>query len=116
MVNLFTPYGRISRREYIIGTVVVTVSGMVVAFVAGLALGNAGMNESAATGMTSVLAGIALVLQSFLAIRRLRDLGKPGWHLVLFLVPLYSIYLGLIVTFAPGKTTHQRWGPETSAA
>ena len=35
-------------------------------------------------------------------VKRLHDLDRPGWHWWLMMVPLYNIYLGLVLVFQKG--------------
>jgi len=43
-------------------------------------------------------------------VKRLHDLGRPGWHWFLLGVPLYNIYLGLVLLFAKGTDGPNRFG------
>ena len=45
-------------------------------------------------------------------VKRLHDLGRPGWHLVLMLVPIYQIYLGLVLTFKRGQVGPNEYGAD----
>ena len=70
------------------------------------------------TGMllfaTTLVAGS--VVNTFLIIRRLHDLGTPGTHTWLLLVPMYNIYLMLILSFAKGVSGQNEYGPDPCAA
>ena len=46
-----------------------------------------------------------------LLIRRLHDLGLPGWALILFLVPLLNLVLMAMVAFFPGEKRANSYGP-----
>ncbi len=43
-------------------------------------------------------------------IKRLHDLGRPGWHWLLLAVPLYNMYLGLVLLFKKGTRGSNEFG------
>lgn len=43
-------------------------------------------------------------------VKRLHDLERPGWHWFLLGVPLYNVYLGLVLLFAKGTPGPNRFG------
>jgi len=45
-------------------------------------------------------------------VKRLHDLGRPGWHWWLLMVPLYNIYLGLVLIFQRGTIGPNPFGPD----
>jgi uncharacterized membrane protein YhaH (DUF805 family) len=45
-----------------------------------------------------------------ITVKRLHDLGRPGWHFLLFMVPLYNIYLGLVCLFQRGTLGPNQYG------
>ncbi len=45
-------------------------------------------------------------------VKRLHDLGRPGWHWFLLAIPLYNIYLGFKLLFSPGTVGTNRFGPD----
>jgi uncharacterized membrane protein YhaH (DUF805 family) len=111
MGKLFSTEGRIGRQQYFLITLAVVVVTYFLAFVVGFAAGITGAGESAATFFGFVLGLGGAVVQAFLVVRRLHDLGKPGWHYWLFFIPLYNIYLGLVLLFTPGETSSNEYGP-----
>ncbi len=42
-------------------------------------------------------------------IRRLHDLNRSGWYLLLAFVPLVNVVMILYLIFAPGKAEGNRW-------
>lgn len=111
MGKLFSTEGRIGRQQYFLTTLGVVVATYFVAFVVGFAAGITGAGESAATFFGFVIGLAGAVVQGFLVVKRLHDLGKPGWHYWLFLIPLYNIYLGLVLLFTPGDHAANEYGP-----
>lgn len=49
-------------------------------------------------------------------VKRLHDLDRPGWHWFLLGVPLYNIYLGLVLLFAKGTDGANRFGLDPLSA
>jgi len=45
-----------------------------------------------------------------ITVKRLHDLDRPGWHWFLLGVPLYNIYLGLVLLFARGTWGENQFG------
>ena len=115
MSNVFTMQGRLSRKQYIWYSMMITVIIYACAFLVGFAGVSGGSVESA--GALGFLIGvIGCAAQGFLAVRRLHDLGKPGWHYWLFFVPFYNIYLVLILVFTRGVEGTNQYGPDPVAA
>jgi uncharacterized membrane protein YhaH (DUF805 family) len=111
MGNPFSMQGRISRRQYFLASLIVVAVTYAFAFAIGFASGVSGGNAQNA-GVLGGIVGIAgCIVQAFLAVRRLHDLGKPGWHYWLFFIPFYNIYLGLVLVFAKGSTAANEYGP-----
>jgi len=117
MLKWFNARGRISRRQYLLSMLGISLLSFGWFYIGGLL----SANEDAAiktTGMllftmTLVAGGVA---NGFLVIRRLHDLGKPGTHSCLLLVPMYNIYLQLVLLFAKGVTGQNQYGPDPATA
>jgi len=59
-----------------------------------------------------IVAYIMLIVTSiFIMIKRLHDVNRSGWLLLLLLVPLINIILGLYMLFAPGTDGPNNFGP-----
>ena len=50
-----------------------------------------------------------------ITIKRLHDLERPAWHWLLLMVPLYNIYLGLVLLFQKGTDGPNSFGPDPLA-
>ena len=111
MGKLFSTEGRIGRQQYFLTTLAVVVVTYFIAFVVGFVAGITGAGESAATFLGFIIGVVGAVVQGFLVVRRLHDLGKPGTHYWLFYIPLYNIYLGLVLLFTPGESGSNEYGP-----
>jgi uncharacterized membrane protein YhaH (DUF805 family) len=61
-----------------------------------------------ATGVIGLILNVWLV--SYPVVKRLHDLDRPGSNYWLSLIPLYNIYLGMVLTFKKGTTGPNRYG------
>lgn len=111
MGNLFSMRGRIGRREYAVVSLVIGLISYAFAFAIGFvsAVSDGDVHNAGVLGLAVGLAGC--VLQGFVSVRRLHDLGRSGWHFWLFLVPFYGIYFSLVLCFTRGSTSDNEYGP-----
>jgi len=116
MGKIFTMQGRIGRKQYFLGMLAISLVTYAVACVIGFAAGMAGVGEDGASALGFIVGAVGGVASACLAGRRLHDVGKPGWHYWLFFVPLYNIYLGLVLLFAKGPSASNTYGPDPCAA
>lgn len=111
MSSLFTMKGRVSRREYIIVSLVITVISY--AFVAAIgwvsAVSDGEAHNAGVFGLIVFL--VSCLAQSVYAVRRLHDLGRSGWHFWLVLLPFYNIYFLLLLSFTRGSNSANEYGP-----
>ena len=56
--------------------------------------------------------GGAMWAAAAVTVKRLHDLGRPGWHLLLMAVPIYQIYLGFLLLFQQGTIGPNEYGPD----
>lgn len=111
MSNPFSIRGRMSRRQYVVYTLLIVLVSYAFAFAIGF-VSAVSDNDVRNAGVLGLMVGIAgCVLQSLLAVRRLHDLGKPGRHVWFLLVPFYNIYFSLILCFTQGSNTDNEYGP-----
>ncbi|MEZ4700791.1 MAG: DUF805 domain-containing protein [Rhodothermales bacterium] len=106
--ELYTIKGRLGREAYLnryLATAGVLV-GTLLAFGFQDALG---LGHSALTALLAVasLATLSLVAA---AIRRLHDMDRSAWHLVLILVPVYNLYLFLSLLCVKGEEAINGYG------
>ncbi len=117
MHKWFNSRGRISRRQYLLSCLAIYLLTFGWFYIGGLMSANQDVAIKT-TGMlvfvtTLVAGGVA---NGFLIIRRLHDLGKPASHGWLLLVPMYSIYLQLVLLFARGVEGQNQYGPDPATA
>ncbi len=118
MRNVFTMRGRIGRRQYLVNsmTIVAFTYALVFAFSIAFARGAPGPSLEIAGTAGFLISMVGCAAQAFFAVRRLHDLGKPGSHYWLLFVPLYNIYLGLVLFFTPGAPGVNSYGPAPAGA
>lgn len=108
MSQLFSVKGRLGRSNYQnqylfslgVSAVVLTIYEM---------RDTIGLHEIA---FTITLIGLGLAFASALtaAIRRLHDLDRPAWHLILTLIPVYNLYLFLSLLCLKGEEEINHYG------
>jgi len=109
----FTMNGRIGRKEYVTSSVVVVGLTYAAALALGFAAGVSGNDAMNAIAIVVTLVGC--VMQGALMVRRFHDLGKPGWHYWLTLIPFYNLYVGVILLFTQSVKGTNQYGPEPAA-
>ena len=65
-------------------------------------------------GITVIVAVIFVGIISEIAVtvRRLHDLGRPGSHYWLLMIPIYNFFLSLVLLFSKGIPDHNSYGPD----
>ena len=111
MSSLFSMRGRISRREYMLVSLAISLVSYV--FVAAIgwvsATSDEGFRDATLLGIIVFVAGT--LVQCFYSVRRLHDLGRPGRDVFLLLVPFYNIYFSLVLCFTRGSSDKNENGP-----
>jgi len=108
ILELFSFEGRANRAWYFWHQLLdwfVIVALLTVLIAVGVAAGN----------MAIILPAMGVVVGGMVAglavtVKRLHDIGRPGWHAVGLLVPLYNIYLGLVLLLKRGDQGSNRFG------
>ena len=108
MKSLLSTQGRLSRAGYFWKGL--AASGL---FYAGILLSLLLNSKIAESNMLPLsfwlMLGISALYGGISTVKRLHDLDRPGWHYWLLYIPLYSFYLGFILTFragTPGANTY----------
>ncbi|XOZ33624.1 DUF805 domain-containing protein [Halomonadaceae bacterium KBTZ08] len=113
-VKVFSPRGRIGRLRYLAYLTALTlVTYAVVAIPLIMMVGSDGSEGvSVIFSLVNAVVSIAgAVLGIIWAIKRLHDLDKTGWLALLMIVPLANFIMMLILLFAPGTPSINRFGP-----
>ena len=103
MDRFITTEGRVSRIEYFLWMLIL-----------GIVFGTANtvcyFLEVAGFSIWVIFLGVFLSV--FPIVQRLHDLGRPGTHYVLLLIPLYNIYLSLLLLFKSGTRGSNQYGAD----
>ncbi|MCZ6766762.1 MAG: DUF805 domain-containing protein [bacterium] len=116
MSKMLSMEGRIGRSTYVWVSLGVTVASYAASFMIGLLLGMVGTGEDAAALVGGAVGLIATAIVAFAAVKRLHDLGRPGVHYWLFLIPLYNLYLGFVLLFQKGGEGPNQFGNDPCAS
>jgi uncharacterized membrane protein YhaH (DUF805 family) len=111
MGNLLSLRGRISRREYMMVSLAISVVSYVLVAAIGWISATSDEGFRDATLLGAVVFAASTLVQGFYTIRRLHDLGRPGRDVWLLLVPFYNIYFLLILSFTRGSSDENEYGP-----
>jgi len=111
---VYTTEGRLNRLRFLKYQVLFTLFSAAVAFVLGFIGGFiSGDPESALvtvpTGIWSFITGIGGIM---ITIRRLHDLDKSGWFILLALIPIVNIGFAIYVWFFKGTDGYNRFGAD----
>ncbi|MFC1525249.1 DUF805 domain-containing protein [Candidatus Latescibacterota bacterium] len=103
--------GRIGRLRYLGMMIGATIAGSVI-----VALWNVLVMPEVEGGAGIAALFIILLFQSIFIVRRLHDLDRSGAHYWLLLVPVYNLYLGLLLLFKKGTVGLNRFGEDPLAS
>lgn len=116
LTQVFSTSGRINRETYIWYSIVLFIVGPAIAFGAVLLdpfvppLARLFAAPVAAFQFAIFWMGIVV------CIKRLHDLDRPGSHWLLLLIPIYNLYLGIVLLVKPGTVGANRYGPDPLGA
>ena len=115
--QVYTTNGRLNRLRYFKYQLILALVSALIAFVLGFAGGLLSGNPESVlvtvpTGICSLVASIGGIMLSF---RRLHDLNKSGWFLLLSLVPLINIIFAFYMWLAPGTNGRNNYGEDPLA-
>ena len=93
--------GRASRSEYwyylLFSIIVNIILGLIDSLVLNPVLGIQPLVEQSHTGILGTLYSLAILIPSFaLGLRRLHDIGKSGWWILLAIIPIVN-FIGIFV-------------------
>lgn len=111
-LELFTTRGRVNRAWYFWHIMLDDL--VIVGMSAALVFASDALALIFALPMAGVVLAVAWAAIA-ITVKRLHDLGRPGWHVLLMAIPLYNIYLGLTLIFARGEAGDNEYGPDPLA-
>ena len=95
--KIFTIQGRLNRQTYLI----MGLKLFVLAFVGGL-IGKWGIPLIIAAAVGNIM----------ISIRRLHDLNRSGWFILIFCIPYVDVLFGLYLLFFKGTNGYNKYGPD----
>lgn len=112
--TIYTTEGRLNRLRYfkyqLIWALISAVIGFILGFIGGFLSGNPeSVLVTVPTGIWSFITGVGGIM---LSIRRLHDLDKSGWFLLIGLIPLVNIIFAFYMWLMPGTVGWNRYGED----
>lgn len=104
MSNLFTFEGRINRAKYFGYSLLLSFILMFIGYIAEYT------DSTFLVYIYLISAIIVSVINICLTIKRLHDIERAGTHYFLLLIPLYNIYLQLLLLFKKGTDGPNQYG------
>lgn len=103
--NFFSYEGRLNRAAFIgYSLLVAVITGVL-----------SGIFQHIMPLLVRVISLASAIVGSFLTVKRYHDIEKPGWYYWLLLIPLYNIYLAILLLFKKGTTGPNAYGPDPLA-
>jgi len=101
--------GRSRRREYWFFALfyfLISIGLVIIDMFAGT------LSAEAGVGLFSGLFGLAMIIPSLaVGVRRLHDIGKSGWWLLIGLVPIIGAIVLIVFAFMDSQPGTNAWGP-----
>ena len=112
--KIYTTEGRLNRLRYfkyqVIWSIISAIGGFILGFIGGFLSGDPqSVLVTVPTGIWSIVAGIGGIM---LSIRRLHDLDKSGWFLLIALIPIVNIFFAFYIWLKPGTVGWNRYGAD----
>lgn len=101
----FSTEGRLNRKPYIIRYIILCVIAAIA-----VALLEADSDALMVLGLLIIIG--LLVAGWMLGIRRLHDLDKSGWFILLYFVPIINGIFGWYLLLVPGTNGNNQYGPD----
>jgi uncharacterized membrane protein YhaH (DUF805 family) len=97
--------GRINRAKYNLANIIITILI--------LALYGIGMEKGEITRIVLLIPMFLLFYFDLcLSVKRLHDIGKSGKYLFGIIIPIYSFFLSIILTFKKGQQGMNKYGED----
>lgn len=104
--------GRLNVRNFWLGIIVGLVFVFIGAFVDGMVLFILDETQQETGIISTIVFLLYFLFWISLSIRRMHDIGKPGWVLLGLFVPIVGTLLGIILGFFPGQNGDNQYGPQ----
>ena len=112
--KIFTTKGRLNRLRYLKYIIGFSFASMVLNFIVGfVAALLTGSTESTLMYIMSTIVTLPLTIGAIMAaIRRLHDLNRSGWFLLLTLVPIVNFIFGIYILCFRGTKGANKYGED----
>ena len=112
--KIYTTEGRLNRLRYfmyqILWMLISAVVGAILGFIGGFLTNDVqSLLVTVPTGMWSFVASVGSIM---ISIRRLHDLNKSGWFMLLLVIPFVNIVFILYLYLAPGTVGYNNYGAD----
>ncbi|MEH6545077.1 MAG: DUF805 domain-containing protein [Sneathiella sp.] len=112
--------GRAARPEYwwwaLAVFIIMLIAGFLDAFVIAPLLGFDVTNDTATGTPLSLIISLGILLPNLaVAVRRLHDIDKSGWWILIFFIPIIGFLLLLFWYVSKGTEGENRFGPPVSS-
>ena len=109
--KVFSFSGRIGRLRYLAYSMIPAGLILIPGFIAGMMLAASGDKVGMVSIVILCLLCIPALIYAYIpAKRRLNDLGRSGWWLLLFVVPIVNLIFALYLMFGAGSATANKYG------
>ena len=107
--------GRSRRMEYWYFVLFNIIVSIVLGVIDGLLLGT--LDSGMGVGLLSGIYGLAILIPSLaVTVRRLHDIDRSGWWILIGLVPLIGVIVLLVFALLDGTPGDNRYGPNPKGA
>ena len=106
----FSCKGRLNRARYWKYAITTSALSAVVSSVTGLVVG--GIDELLGMIVASAMGAIISILGIPFAVRRVHDLNRSGWFLLIALIPIVNFVLAIYAGFFKGTDGPNNYGPD----
>lgn len=107
--------GRARRKEYWMFVLVYVIISFVIGFIGGIVYLISSTFGALVFGLTYVLSLALLIPTLAVLARRLHDVGKPTWFIVLAFIPIVNLYV-FYLTLLEGDKGPNEYGPDPKEA
>lgn len=105
MNNFFSMKGRINRAKYIFTNIIISILIFT--------LYGIGIEKDEITQIVLLIPIFLLFyFELCLSVKRLHDIGKSGKYLLGIIIPIYSSFLSIILTFRKGQQGMNKYGKD----
>ncbi|MBU8922950.1 MAG: DUF805 domain-containing protein [Bacteroidales bacterium] len=99
--------GRWNRVRYFSAIFVMNFISYVIASIAGATIG-----QDAVLTLQVILWLVSIAVASIFVVKRMHDLDRPGVHYWLLYIPLYNLYVALVLLFVKGTAGPNKYGED----